>query len=600
MMEAIRPSSSSKSTALRAVSPPNLFVTPRASRRVAISGVRRLRELSCAAARGQDALRPEDHHQDEDEAEDHPLVLRRLELGGQVGEAVAEDRSARVAKLVDPQRETLEDLEVEHGDDSGAENGARYRAHATQDDHREDADRFHEGERLGIDEDLLGREEHADGSREGGAAGESEELHPHERDSHRLGGGLVLPYRFPRAPDVRVLEPAVDKNRGADDEQHERVEVERVDHVAVGREAEGHERQVVSVEAKDGQAQENARARRDAHAHEQEDEEPPRGEREEIAAEDQVGLRRSEDRPRIRAHREEGDVAQVEEAGEADHDVQPERQRHEDADLDRDLHVVGVDGPEHRHEDAERAHGQRDLEPARHAREVEEEDRALEEHEDHDRAWVAGHAPRGDAEERRDEDRRGHRPVENILDHARSRTTSPRRPLGRKIRIRIRIEKARMSLYSAPKAPPVNSERYEAAKASRMPSTRPPSMAPGILPIPPSTAAVKALSPGMKPVYGLTRLYWTPKRTPAPPPIAPPMRKVSEIIRLTLMPMSEAAAWSSATARMALPILVRLTRVCSPQSMRSEAPMTTRDLTEMSMVGVSSKRSFIASMDGST
>src|SRR6266481_452275 len=118
MMEAIRPSSSSKSTALRAVSPPNLFVTPRASRRVAISGVRRLRELARAAARGQDALRPEDHHENEDEAEDHP---------------------ARVAKLVDPQREALEDLEIEHGDHRGAENGARNRAHATQDDHREDA-----------------------------------------------------------------------------------------------------------------------------------------------------------------------------------------------------------------------------------------------------------------------------------------------------------------------------------------------------------------------------------------------------------------------------------------------------------------------------
>src|SRR5215813_1570395 len=105
MMEAIRPSSSSKFTALRAVSPPNLLVTPRASRRVAISGVHRLRELARAAARGQDALRPEDHHEDEDQAEDHALVLRRLELRGQVGEAVAEDHGACVAQLVDPERE---------------------------------------------------------------------------------------------------------------------------------------------------------------------------------------------------------------------------------------------------------------------------------------------------------------------------------------------------------------------------------------------------------------------------------------------------------------------------------------------------------------
>ena len=48
-------------------------------------------ELALPAAGGEDALGPEDHHQHEDDAEDHPLVLGRLELGGQVGQAVAED-----------------------------------------------------------------------------------------------------------------------------------------------------------------------------------------------------------------------------------------------------------------------------------------------------------------------------------------------------------------------------------------------------------------------------------------------------------------------------------------------------------------------------
>ena len=88
----------------------------------------------------------------------------------------------------------------------------------------------------------------------------------------------------------------------------------------------------------------------------------------------------------------------------------------------------------------------------------------------------------------------------------------------------------------------------------------------------------------MKPVYGLIRLYCTPKSTPAAPPMAPPIRKVSEMIRLTLMPMRLAAAWSSATARMALPILVRLTSACRPQSISSAATITTSDLTETSMV----------------
>ena len=131
--------------------------------------------------------------------------------------------------------------------------------------------------------------------------------------------------------------------------------------------------------------------------------------------------------------------------------------------------------------------------------------------------------------------RRGHQPRRSC---ARSRTTSPSRPLGRKIRIRMRIEKARMSLYSAPKAPPVSSEQVGGARRPRAARARGRRrIAPGMLPMPPSTAAVKAFSPGMKPVYGLIRLYWTPNSTPAPPPIAPPIRKVSEMIRLTLMPM---------------------------------------------------------------
>src|SRR5712691_12245939 len=140
MMEAMRPSSRMKSTLFSAISPPNRLVTPRASRSAAISGLRRLLELARAAPRGQDALRPEDHHQDEDEAEDHALVLGRLELGGQIGEVVAENHRARVAELVEPEGEALEDLEVEHGDHGGPEDGPRDGAHAAQDDHGEHAD----------------------------------------------------------------------------------------------------------------------------------------------------------------------------------------------------------------------------------------------------------------------------------------------------------------------------------------------------------------------------------------------------------------------------------------------------------------------------
>src|SRR5215470_7232370 len=155
MIEAICPSSSEKSRAWSAVSPPKRLVTPRASRTVAISAVRGRCVLALASPRGQDALGPEDHHEDEDEAEDHPLVLGGLELRGERGEVESEDGHAGVAQLVEPEREALEDLEVEHGHDGGAEDGARDRAHAAEDHHREYADGLHEREGLGVDEDLL-------------------------------------------------------------------------------------------------------------------------------------------------------------------------------------------------------------------------------------------------------------------------------------------------------------------------------------------------------------------------------------------------------------------------------------------------------------
>jgi len=76
---------------------------------------------------------------------------------GRIGEAVAEDRDARVLELVEPER----------GIPSRPEDSAPSRRwprriapgiepHPAQDDHGEDADRLEEGERLWVDEDLLG------------------------------------------------------------------------------------------------------------------------------------------------------------------------------------------------------------------------------------------------------------------------------------------------------------------------------------------------------------------------------------------------------------------------------------------------------------
>src|SRR5262245_14477349 len=94
-----------------------------------------LGELALATPRGEDALRTEDHHQDEDDPEDHALVLGWLELGRQIGEAEAEDGHARVLQLVEPERETFEHLEIEHGHDGGADDRAGNRAHPAEDDH---------------------------------------------------------------------------------------------------------------------------------------------------------------------------------------------------------------------------------------------------------------------------------------------------------------------------------------------------------------------------------------------------------------------------------------------------------------------------------
>src|SRR5207247_10229632 len=114
------------------------------------------------------------------------------------------------------------------------------------------------------------------------------------------------------------------------------------------------------------------------------------------------------------------------------------------------LAVVAVEESGGGHEDQERPPGQNHAQPARGPSDVREEQRPLEEQEDEYRAREDRYGPRRDADQADREDRVG---------HARPLTTSPRSPLGRKIRIRIRIEKAKMSLYTAPNAPAVRSDR---------------------------------------------------------------------------------------------------------------------------------------------
>ena len=88
------------------------------------------------------------------------------------------------------------------------------------------------------------------------------------------------------------------------------------------------------------------------------------------------------------------------------------------------------------------------------------------------------------------------------------------------------------------------------------PRSRPPIRAPGIEPIPPNTAAVNALIPGIAPVVGVSVGYAEQRRTPAIAAKAEPMAKVMEIVLLTLIPISCAAPLSSEQARIAFPVLL--------------------------------------------
>ena len=75
--------------------------------------------------------------------------------------------------------------------------------------------------------------------------------------------------------------------------------------------------------------------------------------------------------------------------------------------------------------------------------------------------------------------------------------------------------------------------------------------APGIEPIPPNTAAVNALIPGIAPVYGVKVGYAEHSNTPAIAASPEPIANVSEMVPLTLTPINCAASLSSDTASIA-------------------------------------------------
>ena len=295
-------------------------------------------------------------------------------------------------------------------------------------------------------------------------------LQPHQRDAHRRGRVLVLADRDPGAPEARVAQQQ--RGRDRDPEQHERGpvvpgrvhlldevagqerqravhavaeaeavdagqaeravrQVEAADVVAVAHElrddlaeAERHDGEVVAAQAQRGQADQHAEQGREDRG--DQDHAPGR----EVDPERALGHRAAED-PAARAVQaaaellrrqpaghvgaagEERHVAEVEQAGVADDDVQPDAH-----DRERDDH--------------ERRRGVGD--PLRRLR----QDVVVEPRVEHEQGEQ--HAERrARSQARRD-----------LLPHARVESASPSRPWGRKTRIRMSRMKTIDSVQSGP------------------------------------------------------------------------------------------------------------------------------------------------------
>src|SRR5581483_10642087 len=212
--------------------------------------------------------------------------------------------------------------------------------------------------------------------------------------------------------------------------------------------------QVVAPQPQRGRAEQHTREHRDRDRHREHDP-------------DVVVRCGRELRRRVRTHRVERDVAEVEQARLADDDVQPEREqdvepdREEQDRLPLELQVLREQHGGDEERDAHEALGPPSLLRPPTADEL---DRRPPPHERPYRRHQARALP----------------------------SASPSRPVGRTMRTTTRMPKAKTSCHR----PPSNDAPY----FSSTPSNRPPSRAPRMLPMPPSTAAVNALIPGRNPM----------------------------------------------------------------------------------------------------
>ncbi len=148
-------------------------------------------------------------------------------------------------------------------------------------------------------------------------------------------------------------------------------------------EGERDDREVVAAQPQHREPEQDAPERGEHAGDRQQHPERPRPELVEIDGEERIfrheGDERQavlgEQRERIGADRVEGDVAEVEQAGEADHDIEAPAEHHVDQDLDAEIvdpfdRALGAEEPEHHQrigeQESERAHAQAeaDLVPA--------------------------------------------------------------------------------------------------------------------------------------------------------------------------------------------------------------------------------------------
>ena len=127
----------------------------------------------------------------------------------------------------------------------------------------------------------------------------------------------------------------------------------------------------------------------------------------------------------------------------------------------------------------------------------------------------------------------------------------PSRPLGRTNRRTSSSPNDSVTACSGP-------NQYE-PKLSMMPSTSPPTIAPGTLPRPPSTQTTNALPRNSWPFSGeIGKMMLS--NAPAAPAMKAPMANVTALMCLTSTPISAAASRSMRTATMARPIALSRSR----------------------------------------